>query len=92
MKENKDYTTFASIVNRECEKFKLSEIIPDMIKCLIFLQGRTAPKDAEIISRLPTKLKKDQEIIFQNLADFKFKNRHNENCGTRHFPYSSSPE
>ena len=60
--------TFASIVNRECEKFRLSEITPDMFKCLIFIQGLTAPKDAEIKSRLRTKLEQDQKIL-QSLMD-----------------------
>ena len=68
-KENEDYTTFASIVNRECEKFKLSKITPDMFKCLIFVQGLTAPGDAEIRARLLTKLEQDQKITLQNLAE-----------------------
>ena len=68
-KENEDYTTFACIVNRECEKFRLSEITPDMFKCLIFIQGLTTPKDAEIRSRLLTKLEQDQKITLQNLTD-----------------------
>ena len=68
-KENADYTTFASIFNRECEKFRLSEITPDMFKCLIFVQDLTALTDAEIRSRLLTKLEQDQKITLQNLAD-----------------------
>ena len=67
-KENKDYMTFASIVNRECEKFRLSEITPDIFKCLIFVQGLTASTDAEIRPRLLTKLEQDQKITLQNLA------------------------
>ena len=61
--------TFASIVNRECEKFRLSEIIPGMFKCFIFIQGLTASKDAEIRSRLLMKLEQDQKITLQNLMD-----------------------
>ena len=55
--------TFASIVKR------LNEITPDMFKCLIFVQGLTAPKDAEIRSRLLTKLEQDQKITLQNLVE-----------------------
>ena len=61
-KEDEDYMTFARIVNRECEKFRLSEITPEMFKCLIFVQGLTASKDGEIRSRLLTKLEQDQKI------------------------------
>ena len=68
-KENENYTTFANILNRECEKGTLSEITLDMFKCLIFVQGLTAPKDAEIRSRLLRKLEQHQKIMHQNLAD-----------------------
>ena len=68
-KENEDYSTFARIVNRECEKFRLSQITPNMFKCLIFVQGLTAPTDAEIRSILLTKLEQNQKIILQNLVD-----------------------
>ena len=61
--------TFACIVSRECEKFKLSGITPALFKCLIFVQGLIALKDAEIRSRLLTKLEQDQKTSLQNLAD-----------------------
>ena len=63
-KENEDDTTFASIVNREFDKFRLSEITPGMFKCLIFVS-----KNAELRLRLLTKLEQDQKITLQNLAD-----------------------
>ena len=47
----------------------MSEITPDMFKHLIFIRGLTPPKDAEIRSRLLTKLEQDQMITLQNLAD-----------------------
>ena len=31
-----------------CERFKLNELPPDIFKCLIFVQGLTAPEDGEI--------------------------------------------
>ena len=40
-----------------------------MFKCLIFIQGLTAPTDAEIRLRLLMKLEQDQKITLQNLAD-----------------------
>lgn len=47
-KESEDYITFASIVNKYCDDFKLSELSPDNFKCLIYVQGLVSTKDAEI--------------------------------------------
>ena len=46
-----DYSSFAGIVNRECEKF---EFTSDVFKCLIFVQGLT--EDGEIKTRILSKL------------------------------------
>ena len=68
-KNTDDYTTFASVVNKECEKFKFSELTPDMFKCLIFVQEQTAQKDAEIRSRLLSKVEQDSKLTLQNIAE-----------------------
>ena len=68
-KDTGDYTTFASVRNREYEKFKLSELTPDMFKCLIFVQVLTAPKDANIKSRLLSKLEQDSKMTLQNITE-----------------------
>ena len=54
-----DYSTVAGIVNRECEKFELKEFIPDMFKCLIFVQGLMAPEDDKIRTRILSKFKQN---------------------------------
>ncbi len=64
-KDCEDYTTFASTVNRYCERFQLNEITPDMFKCLIFIQGLTSPSEKEVCTRLLTKLEQDQKITLQ---------------------------
>ena len=46
-KEDEHFTMFASIVNDQCEGFKLAELGPDNSKCPIFVQGLVS-KDAEI--------------------------------------------
>ena len=69
-KKNTDnYTIFASVVNRECKKFKLSELTPDMFKCLMYIQGLTAPKDVEIRSRLLSNLEQDLKLTLQNIPE-----------------------
>ena len=48
-KDCKDYTTFASTVNRYCEWFQLNEMTPGMFKCLIFIQGLTSSSEKKCI-------------------------------------------
>ena len=68
-KDCEDDTTFASTVNRYCEKFQLNEITPDMFKCWIFIQGLTSLSEKEVRIRLFTKLEQDQKITLQSLAE-----------------------
>ena len=66
-KDCEDYTTFASTVNRYCERFQVNEITPDMFKCLIFIQGLTLPSEKEV----HTKLEQDQKItLLKNASVF----------------------
>ena len=68
-KSGEDYSSFAGIVNRECERFKLKELTPDMFKCLIFVQGLTAPEDGEIRTRILSKLEQNPKISLQMVAE-----------------------
>ena len=40
--------TYFTVVNHQCEKFRLSELSIDMFKCQFFVEGLMANKDAEI--------------------------------------------
>ena len=64
-KDCEDYTTYASAVNRYCERFCLNEITPDMFKCLIFIQGLTSSSEKEICTKLLAKLEQDQKNIIK---------------------------
>ena len=56
-------------MNRESVKFKFSELTSDIFKCLIFVQGLTAPKGTEIRSRRLLKLEQDSKLPLQNIAE-----------------------
>ena len=43
-KDSNDYTTITCVVNREYEKFKLSEHTPDMFKYLIYIKTNSTKK------------------------------------------------
>lgn len=68
-KENEDFVTYARIINKECERFKLNELTPDMFKGLIFIQGLTAKKDAEICARILMKLEQNQKLTLQGISN-----------------------
>ncbi|XP_062553982.1 LOW QUALITY PROTEIN: uncharacterized protein K02A2.6-like [Armigeres subalbatus] len=51
-----DFLTYAGTVNRCCEDFELSKITADQFKSLIFTCGLRSSKDADIRTRLLSKL------------------------------------
>ena len=67
--EDQDYTTFASIVNKHCDDFKLSSLSIDNFKCLVFTQGLIDQQDAEIRRRALVKLEAEPELTVQKLAE-----------------------
>lgn len=56
-----NYIIYVGRVNKECEKIQLDELMPDILKCLIFTQGLTGEKDAEVRTRILTKLEQNQD-------------------------------
>ena len=48
VKGYEDFVTYARVVNRSCDKFKLNELTSDLSKCLIFVQDLTVNKDIKI--------------------------------------------
>lgn len=51
-----DFITFAGIVNKQCENFKLADLKLDQFKCLIFVMGMKSSTDFEIRTKLLNKL------------------------------------
>lgn len=68
-READEYGVLADIVNRECEKFKLRSLTEDQFKCLIFIKALQSPQDAEIRTRLLTRLDQDPNITLRTLTD-----------------------
>ncbi|CAH8629424.1 unnamed protein product [Schistosoma rodhaini] len=68
-READEYGVLADIVNRECEKFKLRSLTEDQFKCLIFIKALQSPRDAEIRTRLLTRLDQDPNITLRTLTD-----------------------
>ena len=60
---------FTSVVNKNCDDFKLGELSADNFKCLIFAQGLVFAKDAEIRRRVLSKLENEHDLTLQKLAE-----------------------
>ena len=61
-KEDKDFISFASIVNNQCEVFKLAKLNPDNFKLPVFVQGLMSTKDAEIRRKVLNKLENEPNL------------------------------
>ncbi|XP_062711283.1 uncharacterized protein K02A2.6-like [Aedes albopictus] len=57
--EADDFVTYAGIVNRQCEDFELNKLTIDQFKGLIFVCGLQSSKDADVRTRLLSKLEAD---------------------------------
>ncbi|BHF72611.1 hypothetical protein SprV_0401567900 [Sparganum proliferum] len=67
-RDSDDFITYAGIVNRECGRFQLVSLTEDQFKCLIFICDLQSPTDADIRSRLLSKVHQNNSITLQELA------------------------
>ena len=67
--EEQDYVTFASVVNKHCDDFKLSSLSIDNFKCLVFTQGLIEQQDSEIRRRALVKMEAEPDLTVQKLAE-----------------------
>ncbi|VDL97903.1 unnamed protein product [Schistocephalus solidus] len=63
-----DFLMLASIVNRKCETFKLRTMTENQFKCLIFVCAHQSPRDAQIRTRLLSKIEQDPDSTLQTLT------------------------
>lgn len=64
-----DIITYTSIVNSECEKFRLGELTTEQFKCLIFVCGLQSCIDAEFRLRLLNRIESDATTKLKDLCD-----------------------
>ena len=69
--ENPDVTigvTYAGIVNRACERFRLRTMTDDQFECLIFARGLQSSKDTDIRTRIIQRIEQDHFINLQTIT------------------------
>ena len=68
-RDDEDNLTFASIVNKHWDDFRLAELSAGDFKCFIFSQGLVSAKNSEIKRRVLSKFESEPELTLQKLAE-----------------------
>ncbi|CAH8538525.1 unnamed protein product [Schistosoma rodhaini] len=63
-----DWVKHAGLVNRECERFKLSTMTEDQFKCLVFVCSLQSSDDADIRTRILSKIEQCPNITLQEVT------------------------
>ncbi|RTG86634.1 uncharacterized protein DC041_0005630 [Schistosoma bovis] len=61
--------TYASIVNRECERFLLQEMSADQFKCIIFVCELQSAVDAVIRTWILARIEQNHNISLQSISE-----------------------
>lgn len=65
---NSDWVTYAGNVNQYCERFKLRTMTEDQFKCLIFACGLQSGEDADIRTRIISRLEQHPDLTLQSIT------------------------
>ncbi|XP_062708834.1 uncharacterized protein K02A2.6-like [Aedes albopictus] len=64
-----DYKMFACRVNKLCVEFELGKLSEDQFKCLMFVCGLKAESDAEIRTRLLSRIEERDDVTLEQISD-----------------------
>lgn len=64
-----DYKSYACRVNKLCVDFELGRLSEHQFKCLVFVCGLKAEKDAEIRTRLLSRIEENAEVTLEQISD-----------------------
>lgn len=62
-----DFITYAGIVNRQCELFKLNDLTLDQFKCLIFVMGLKSTTEYDMRTKMLNKLESEGDKVTLDL-------------------------
>ena len=66
--DSTDFSRYAGIVNRECDQFKITSITDAQFKCLIFVCRLRSAEDADIRTRILSKIEQNPDVTLQQVA------------------------
>uniref|UniRef100_A0A1Q3EU21 RNA-directed DNA polymerase n=1 Tax=Culex tarsalis TaxID=7177 RepID=A0A1Q3EU21_CULTA len=64
-----DHVSYACRVNKLCVEFDLGKLTHDEFKCLVYVCGLKSGSDAEIRTRLLSKIEENADVTLQQLSD-----------------------
>lgn len=64
-----DYVTFACRINKACVEFELRKLSEEQFKCLSFVCGLKAEEDAEVRTRLLSKIEDKKDVTLEQLSE-----------------------
>lgn len=67
-KSEEDYISYACVVNRQCEEFQLSKLTNNQFKCLMFVCGLNSSSDADIRTKLLSKMDSSDTLTLEDLT------------------------
>ncbi|KAK4468996.1 hypothetical protein MN116_000138 [Schistosoma mekongi] len=62
---DEDYLSYASRINLQAERFKLNALSNDQFKCLLFVSGLQSQADADVRTRLLSRIEQNDDMTLQ---------------------------
>ncbi|XP_055522987.1 uncharacterized protein LOC129717168 [Wyeomyia smithii] len=64
-----DYVTYACRINKSCVEFELTKLTEEQFKCLMFVCGLKSERDAEVRTRLLTRIEDRCDVTLEQLSE-----------------------
>ncbi|XP_065084909.1 uncharacterized protein K02A2.6-like [Ochlerotatus camptorhynchus] len=64
-----DYVTYACRINKSCVEFELTKLSEEQFKCLVFVCGLKSERDAEVRTRLLTRIEEKCDVTMEQLSE-----------------------
>ncbi|XP_065086307.1 uncharacterized protein LOC135708238 [Ochlerotatus camptorhynchus] len=64
-----DYVTYACRINKSCVEFELTKLSEEQFKCLVFVCGLKSERDAEVRTRLLTRIEEKCDLTLEQLSE-----------------------
>ncbi|XP_058817783.1 uncharacterized protein K02A2.6-like [Topomyia yanbarensis] len=64
-----DFKTYACRVNKLCVEFELGKLTEEQFKCLVFVCGLKAENDAEVRTRLLSRIEERADVTLEQISD-----------------------
>ena len=67
--DTEDFRTYSGLVNKQCERFKISTITDEQFKCLIFACRLRSASNRDVHTRILSKIEQNPDITLQQVTE-----------------------